>query len=67
MTPERIAEDIADAYEDAAASRRGPDILVSEVYTSPAGLSEFYIDVHQPGESNQRFTVTVTESTDIRT
>jgi len=62
--PYEIAADIADVYEQYGTG----NIVVSVVrLEGQDGPAEFYVDVHQPGEGNQRFTVTVTESTDIKT
>ena len=59
ITPDMLAADLADCFEDSDAAR---NMVISQVFEN-----EFYVDVHNPGEGNQRFTVTVTESTDIRT
>jgi len=65
MTPQSIAENIADVYELEAAER----VNVSPVHRT-GGENDpavFYVDVLNPVDGNQRFTVTVTESPDIQT
>ena len=59
MTPEELAAQIAYVLSSEFANS---SCLVSDAYGN-----EFYVDVHQPGEGNQRFSVTVADCTDIRT
>jgi hypothetical protein len=61
MTPEEFALHVRDVL--LSKSLRGD--ATSDVYMNGES-AEFYADIFSPGEGNQRFTVTVTESTDIR-
>ncbi len=59
MTPEEVAAQIAESFDRDAVNL---PYLVTDAYGN-----EFYVSVHNPGEGNQRFAVTVTECTDIQT
>ncbi len=64
MTPQSIAENIADVYELESAER----VNVSPVHhtgeeNDPA---VFYVDLMNPVDGNQRFSVTVADCTDIQ-
>lgn len=62
MITAAFAEYLADALAQVARKR----MAISDVFPAD-GSTEFYVDLLQPGEGSQRFTVTVTDSTDIQT